>query len=176
MARLARGDTDALGPLMERHHGRIYRIALSYLRNPDDALDVVQETFVKLFQNAGRWKGDKAVAPWLTRIAVNQSIDRYRSQKRRSSKEESLETEERTIPAEVPSPEGVAYSGEVSFRIARALKTLPERQQKIFLLRHYEDLTLPEIAESLGMSLGTVKSNLHRALKRLRGRLASVAP
>jgi RNA polymerase sigma-70 factor (ECF subfamily) len=176
MERLARGDADALGPLMERHHRRIYRIALAYLRNPDDAMDAVQETFVKAFQNAHRWEGDKAVGPWLTKIAVNQSIDQYRRSRRRLGREEPLETEERTIVASLPSPEGVAYSGEISVRIERALKALPERQRAVFVLRHYEDMTLPEIAESLGMNLGTVKSNLHRALGRLRGRLAGLAP
>ena len=76
MARLAAGDRDALDPLMERHHRRLYRIALGYLRDPDLALDAVQETFVKAFQNASRWDARAEVAPWLVRIAVNQSIDR----------------------------------------------------------------------------------------------------
>ena len=71
MARLAAGDREALGPLMERHHRRLYRIALSYLRDPDEALDAVQETFVKAFQDAARWDGAAEVAPWLSRIAVN---------------------------------------------------------------------------------------------------------
>ena len=65
MARLAAGDRDALAPLMERHHRRLYRIALSYLRRPDDALDAVQETFVKAFLHAARWDGAAEVAPWL---------------------------------------------------------------------------------------------------------------
>src|SRR5439155_1638030 len=83
MGRLARGDRDALGPLMERHYRRLNRLVLSYLRDPDDALDAVQEVFVKAYQAASRWDGGPEVGPWLTRIAVNHSIDRYRRGRRR---------------------------------------------------------------------------------------------
>ena len=83
MARRVAGDKDALDPLMERHHRRLYRIALGYLRDPDLALDAVQETFVKAFQHASRWDSRAEVAPWLVRIAVNQSIDQYRRVRRR---------------------------------------------------------------------------------------------
>ena len=65
MARLAAGDREALAPLMERHYRRLYRIALAYLRQPDDALDVVQEAFVKAYQSAARWDGSAEAGPWL---------------------------------------------------------------------------------------------------------------
>jgi len=75
MVRLAGGDREALAPLLERHHRRLYRVALAYLRQPDDALDAVQEAFVKAIVLAARWDGAAEVAPWLTRIVINQSID-----------------------------------------------------------------------------------------------------
>jgi RNA polymerase sigma-70 factor, ECF subfamily len=177
MARLAAGDREALAPLMERHYRRLYRIALSYLRNPDDALDAVQETFVKAFQNAGRWDGSAEVGPWLSRIAVNDSIDRYRRGKRRSATIAPLgddDHDERVVAEEV-SPEQRVLGREVGERIARALRGLPERQRTVFVLRHYDELSLEEIAETLELSLGTVKSSLHRAVYRLRERLASLA-
>jgi RNA polymerase sigma-70 factor (ECF subfamily) len=176
MERLARGDRDALAPLMERHHRRLYRIALSYLRNADDALDAVQEVFVKAYVNAARWDARSEVGPWLTRIAINQSIDGYRRGRRRQAAEEPLELEghERPLPAEDPSPERRAMGAEISARIGSALKGLPEKQRAVFVLRHYEQLSLEEIADSMGMSLGTVKSSLHRAVHRLRDRLQEV--
>lgn len=174
MRRLAQGDSEALGPLMERHHVRLYRIALSYLRNPDDARDVVQEAFVRVFEHARRWRGDAEVGPWLTRIAVNQSIDHYRKSKRRRGREEPLESG--SFPSTLPLPDGRVFSSEIARRVDRALEALPERQRAVFVLRHYEEMTLPEIASSLGMNLGTVKSNLHRALARLRQRLVAIAP
>jgi RNA polymerase sigma factor CnrH len=175
VAALAQGDRDALSPLMERHYRRIYRVALSYLRDPDEALDVVQETFVKAFQNAARWDARSEVAPWLTRIGINQAIDRYRRVRRRRLSEQPLEDgaadHDRHWSDRGPSPERQALGHELGARIAGALRGLPERQRAIVVLRHYEDMTLEEISETLGLSLGTVKSSLHRAIHRLRDRL-----
>jgi RNA polymerase sigma factor (sigma-70 family) len=177
MARLAAGDREALAPLMERHHRRLYRIALAYLRNADDALDTVQETFVKAFQNAGRWDGSAEVGPWLSRIAVNDSIDRYRRGKRRGATFTPLgegDHDERVVAEDI-SPERRVLGREVGERIARALRALPERQRAVFVLRHYDELSLEEIAATLELSLGTVKSSLHRAIHRLRERLSGLA-
>jgi RNA polymerase sigma-70 factor, ECF subfamily len=176
MALLAAGDRDALDPLMGRHYKRVYRIALGYLRNPDDALDVVQETFVRAFSHAKRWDGASEVAPWLCRIAVNQSIDRYRRNKRRRASFSPLEEgdHQETLAAPEVSPERRALSSEIGASIAHALEALPETQRAVFVLRHYQDMSLEEIASTLGLALGTVKSSLHRAVHRLRERLAGL--
>lgn len=176
MGRLARGDREALGPLMERHHRRVYRIALAYLRNADDALDVVQETFVKAFEHAARWNTAAEVAPWLTRIAVNQSIDRYRREKRRQQTLQPLEEGDHDahLGSAGVSPERQAHSSEIRARLDRALRGLPERQRAVFVLRHYEERSLEEIAQVLGVRLGTVKSSLFRATHELRRRLQGV--
>jgi RNA polymerase sigma-70 factor, ECF subfamily len=176
MARLAAGDRDALEPLMARHYKRVYRIGLGYLRNPEDALDVVQETFVRAFEHAGRWDASSEVAPWIARIAVNQSIDRYRRNKRRRETYSPLEEgdHQESLATTDVSPERRALSGQIGDRIARALRGLPETQRAVFVLRHYEDMSLEEIAGALGLRLGTVKSSLHRAVHRLRERLSSL--
>ena len=176
MARLAAGERDALEPLMGRHYKRVYRIALGYLRDPDDALDVVQETFVKAYSHASRWDGRSEVAPWLCRIAVNQSIDRYRRNKRRRQSFAPLEEGDHQdiLEGSEVSPERRALSREIGTQVARALEVLPETQRAVFVLRHYEDMTLEEIAGSLGLALGTVKSSLHRAVHRLREELAGL--
>ena len=175
MGRLARGDREALAPLMERHHRRLYRLALSYLRDPDEALDAVQEVFVKAYQNAARWDGGAEVGPWLTRIAVNHSIDRYRRGRRRLAAETPLDEEsgdhDPRLSADAPSPERRLLGREVGERIASALRGLPERQREVFVLRHYDEMTLEDIASTLELSLGTVKSSLHRAVHRMRERL-----
>lgn len=178
MDRLALGDREALGPLMERHHARIYRIAFSYLRDADEALDCVQETFVKVVENASRWDAGAEVAPWLTRIAINDAIDRYRRSKRRARTETPLGEgdQDDRLTADGPSPERVALGRELAERISRALGALPQQQRAVVVLRHYEGMTLPEIAQALGMNLGTVKSSLHRGLERLRERLQGVRP
>jgi len=178
MQRLGAGDREALAPLMERHSRRVYRIALSYLRDPDDALDAVQDTFVKAFQHAAHWDPRAEVAPWLMRIAVNHSIDRYRRGKRRGVHHTPLvegDHDERIATDEV-SPERRAHGKELGEKIARALETLPDGHRAVFVLRHYDGMSLEEIASTLKLSLGTVKSSLHRAVHRLRERLQEIAP
>jgi RNA polymerase sigma factor (sigma-70 family) len=179
MARMAGGDQGSLSELMSRHHQRLFRIALGYVRDPEDAVEVVQETFVKAYRGASRWDGAAEVAPWLTRIAINESIDRYRRARRRRATEEPLSPEDPHDArwAETsPSPERRVLSRELRDRIDGALRALPERQRAIFVLRHYQGMELAEIAAVLEMRLGTVKSGLHRALERLRELLAAVAP
>jgi RNA polymerase sigma-70 factor (ECF subfamily) len=176
MHRLAAGDREALAPLMERHYRRLYRLALSYLRNQDDALDAVQETFVKAFQKAERWDGASEAGPWLSRITINVAIDRYRRDKRRRATFSPLGEgdHDETVAAGDPSPERRTFGLEVAGRIASAVRVLPEKQRAVFVLRHYEEMSLEEIADSLGMNLGTVKSSLHRAVHRLRERLTGI--
>jgi RNA polymerase sigma-70 factor (ECF subfamily) len=177
MGRLATGDRDALQPLMERHSRRVYRIALAYLRRPDDAMDVVQETFVKAYRNAGRWDPASEVAPWLTRIAVNQAIDTYRRGRRRMQLLSPLPETDRTFDVEArdASPERRAIGREAAEKLSRALLGLPETQRAVFVMRHYDEMSLDEIACALNLRLGTVKSSLHRAVHRLRDRLRGLA-
>jgi RNA polymerase sigma-70 factor (ECF subfamily) len=176
VVRLAAGDREAMGPLVARHHRRLYRIALGYLRNPEDAMDVVQETFVKAFEHAARWDRASEVAPWLSRIAVNQSIDRYRRNKRRRATYSPMEDGDHHdhLATEAPSPERETLGRQLGERLSRAVLGLPEKQRKVFVLRHYDELSLEEIAAALDLSLGTVKSSLHRAIHRLRERLSGL--
>jgi RNA polymerase sigma-70 factor, ECF subfamily len=177
MARLSAGDREALGPLMERHQRRVYRIALAYLRDPDDAQDAVQETFVKAFLSAARWDGSSDAGPWLSRIAVNQAIDRYRRAKRRRATYSPIEEGDHDphFAAEEPSPERRAISQNLGERIGSALRALPEKQRAVFALRHYEERSLEDIASLLSLPLGTVKSTLHRAVLGLRERLSGLS-
>jgi RNA polymerase sigma-70 factor (ECF subfamily) len=173
MARLAHGDREALTPLVERHYRRLYRIALSYLRQREDALDVVQEAFVKVFQTASRWDGSADAGPWLSRVTVNLAIDRWRRNKRRGQTFSPLAEGDHfeVLAAHGPAPDKGVERREAGDRLSLALEALPERQRAVVVLRHYQELSLEEIASTLGMSLGTVKSSLHRALHRMRATL-----
>ena len=173
MQRLASGDREALAPLVERHYRRLYRIALGYLREREDALDVVQEAFVKVYQAASRWDGSADAGPWLSRVTVNLSIDRWRRNKRRGQTFSPLaEGDHLDVLADHrPAPDHGVVGRESGERLSKALRALPERQRAVVVLRHYQELSLEEIARTLGMSLGTVKSSLHRALHRMRATL-----
>jgi RNA polymerase sigma-70 factor (ECF subfamily) len=178
MLRLARGDRDALEPLVERHQRRLFRIACAYLRDESEALDVVQETFMRAFTHAASWRERSEVGPWLTRIAINAAVDRYRRRRRRRQSEQPLEQDGRELPLqdESPSPERGVHGLELASRIGVAVRSLPERQRAVFVLRHYEEMSLAEIAAALGLRVGTVKSTLHAAVHQLRQRLAEVRP
>jgi len=178
MARLVRGEREALEPLMARHYRRVYRIALAYLRDTEEALDAAQEVFVKAYQNADKWNQGSEVGPWLTRIAVNHAIDRYRRSRRRAASEQPLSEEQPDhdphLTAGTPSPERQVLGRELGEQIGAALAGLPDKQRAVFVLRHYQEQSLDEIAGILGLSLGTVKSSLHRAIQRLRGELGGL--
>jgi RNA polymerase sigma factor (sigma-70 family) len=175
MARLAAGDREALEPLMARHYKRVYRIGLGYLRNPEDALDVVQETFVRAFEHAGRWDATSEVAPWIARIAVNQSIDRYRRNKRRRETYSPLEEgdHQESLATTDVSPERRALSGQIGDRIARArpafVFSLPlsrnERRSSIATRGHSDKAWAANCAANLPGGLVTIISTPSGALR-----------
>ena len=162
---------------MERHQRRVYRIALSYLRDPDDALDAVQETFVKAFLSAARWDGSSDAGPWLSRIAVNHAIDRYRRAKRRRATYSPIEEgdHDERFAAEDALAGAAGHQPQPRRAHRRRPAALPEKQRAVFVLRHYDEMSLEDIATTLGLRLGTVKSSLHRAVLGLRERLAGIA-
>jgi RNA polymerase sigma-70 factor (ECF subfamily) len=167
LQRLAAGDRDALAPLMERHHRRLYRLVLSYLRDPDEAEDVVQEVFVKAYAHAARWDGRSEPLAWLTRIAVNEAIDRYRRRKRRAAWLRA-DAEERPAAARGTQADDTVRAREIVEQLEAALDALNEKERAVFVLRHQHEMTLDEITQALGLPLGTVKSCLHRAVHRVR--------
>ena len=176
LALLRAGDEDALSPLMARHERRLYGIAYGYLRNSEDALEVVQDAFVKLFQQSVRIDSRAEVAAWLTRVAINAAIDRYRQKKRRGNHETAVETDDlQHVPARrVPGPIDNLHTEDTRRDLERGLQALSERQRAVVTLRHFSDLSLDDIASTLGVRLGTVKSSLNRALARMRMAMVEV--
>lgn len=159
---------------MARHERRLYGIAYGYLRNSEDALEVVQDAFVKLFQQKERIDARAEAGAWLTRVAINAAIDRYRQKKRRGLHEVGVETEDlQHLPARKQADALQNLHTEDSRRaIERGLQALNERQRAVVTLRHFSDLSLEEIASTLGVRLGTVKSSLNRALARMKTAMA----
>lgn len=176
LARLQAGDGEALSPLMVRHERRLYGIAYGYLRNSEDALEVVQDAFVKLFQQSERIDARAEVGAWLTRVAINAAIDRYRQKKRRGNHEVGVETEDlHHVPARhARDALDHLHTDDSRRAIERGLQALNERQRAVVTLRHFSDLSLDEIASTLGVRLGTVKSSLNRALARMKTAMGEV--
>ncbi len=177
LARLVEGDDEALSAVMARHERRLYGIAYGYLRNPEDALEVVQDVFVKLFQLSPRIDARAELGAWLTRVAINGAIDRYRQRKRRGAREVAVESEDLQHLPSAPSQDGALQKlhNEDSRRLLeRSLLALNETQRAVVTLRHFSDLSLDEIASTLGLRLGTVKSSLNRALARMKTAIVEV--
>ena len=170
--RVQAGDTEAFEPLVEKYKRKVFRLAYQVLRDQEEALDTAQEAFVKAFRALPAFKGDSAFYTWLFRITMNVALDRKRQ---RSTRAKSLGAEdvppeewERTATSTDPDPEDVATGVERRERIRKGLDSLSEHHRAIIILSDIEGLQYREIAEVLGIPMGTVMSRLHHARKRLR--------
>ena len=153
---------------------RIFLLCFRMLRDRDEADTATQDVFLKAYKALSRPSAPELDNPgkWLTRIAVNTCLDRLRSRSwklwKRRSRPEDEELILRTKAAEAPTAEDEAYAHQIRRRLAEAISRLSPRQQAVFTLRHYEDRSLEEIAEILGLEVGTVKAHMARALAKLR--------
>ncbi len=158
VAAAGRGDKAAFALLYRRWRPLVFGVAFRITGDADVAEDVVQETFLQVHGALAAWRPEARLSTWIYRIAVNEAIDERRRSRRRPSPLGDL-------PAPAPADRAVAD------RIAEAVASLPVREKAVFVLRHYENLPLAEVAEVLGIALGTVKATLHHALTKLADRL-----
>jgi RNA polymerase sigma-70 factor (ECF subfamily) len=176
--RLARGDRPAFRELVETHKKKIYFLALDMVGNPADAEDVSQEVFLRVFRSFKTFKQDSRLGAWIYRITYNASIDHLRKKAvtPEPMADEALETGFQNHP-QIAEPQAsldpavAAERGLLQDRIGKALGNVSPQEKAVFLLRHYEDLSLKEIAESLDLTVGSVKSYLFRAVRKLRTEL-----
>lgn len=146
----------------------IYFTSLRMLNTHDEALDAAQEVFLKIWRSAEMLKKESTLKSWVYRVAINTCIDRLRERRRG----ESVKTYDNviwlSIPAEGLSPQEIAQQAEEFSRLRKAMDELTQRQRSIFVLRHFQNLKLQEIAEILEIPIGTVKATLHQSLMKLR--------
>ncbi|HEV8523845.1 MAG TPA: sigma-70 family RNA polymerase sigma factor [Terriglobales bacterium] len=171
------GDVSAFEQLVKRYDRNIFRIANHITQNREDAEDVVQEAFLKAFQNLEQFQGNSKFYTWLVRIAVNESLMKLRRRRsdRTVSLDQEVETEEDTMPREVadwaPNPEQLYRQGELNEILTKTINGLPPSFRTVFVLRDIEGLSTEETAEALDLSVPAVKSRLLRARLQLRERL-----
>src|SRR3954453_2930306 len=173
-----KGDIGAFEQLVKRYDRNVFRIAQHITQNREDAEDVVQDAFLKAYQNLGQFQGNSKFYTWLVRIAVNEALMKLR--KRKTSKtvsmDEDVETEDGSVPREVadwsPNPEQLFGQSELSDILAKTIQGLPTGFRTVFVLRDVEGLSTEETAETLGLSVPAVKSRLLRARLQLRERLS----
>jgi RNA polymerase sigma-70 factor (ECF subfamily) len=173
VARARSGDVDAFRLLVERYSRAVYRIAYRITGNCQDAEDVVQETFLKVYKQLDRFESRASFGTWLHRIAMNCSVDLLRSRPRREQAEEN-ETLEEIAAAGPPSgahaisPERLVSSAEVSDRVRTAMARLSPLERAAFVLRHFEGQSIEEIGRALGVRQNAAKHCIFRAVRKMR--------
>lgn len=172
-----KGDIGAFEELVRRYDRNVFRIAQHITQNREDAEDVVQDAFLKAYQNLGQFQGQSKFYTWLVRIAVNEALMRLRRRRpeRMVSLDEDVKTEEDSMPREIadwtPNPEQQYNQAELKDILSRTIQGLPTSFRTVFVLRDVEGLSTEETAEALGLSIPAVKSRLLRARLQLRERL-----
>lgn len=176
--RARNGDREAFGELVGRHQRRIWLVCRQYV-GADDADGATQDSLVKAFTSIGSFDGRAAFTTWLTRIAINTCLDQLRSRRRAGARVEPVpegqaEDHLTRLPDQRVDPEDRAIQRQAVARLRALEEQLPDRQREIFRLRFSAEMELEEIAEVLGVHIGTVKTQLHRAVHRLRREMGDV--
>ena len=181
IARCTSGDELACEELVASHQRMVYSLAFNLLGNRDEALDLSQEVFLRVFRTLSRFRCQSTLRTWIYRIVINQARNRQRWwQRRRRGDQVSLDEYLRNF-GEMESrhevlPDRLLASKETAVRIRGALDRLPFDQRTALILREVDGLRYDEIAFSLGVAVGTVKSRLTRARQALRAELLGLQP
>jgi RNA polymerase sigma-70 factor (ECF subfamily) len=177
VARCKKGERGAFDDLMRRYEKKVYNFAFRLCGNYDEANDVASETFVRVFNALGNFRGDSSFITWLFRITTNVYLDEKKRQRARphQSLEEIIELEETTVRRQIedPSPtpsEQVEHHERVGM-LQNAINSLPDYQRMMIVMYHTENRSYEEIADILDLPIGTVKSRLNRARLSLREKL-----
>ena len=172
--RAQQGDNGAFEELLLLHQKKVYNLCLRMSANPDDALDLSQEAFLRAWRSLGQYQFEANFSTWLFRLTSNICIDFLRRKKRRQetslteSYDDSDEGAELSVPDAQPGPEQQAITNETKIELARAMEQLSPEHREILQLRVIEDLQYEQIADILDVRVGTVKSRLARARLALR--------
>ncbi len=166
------GDVNAFEELMAAYEKNVYNLALRMVNDREDAADMAQEAFIKAYQSLSSFRGDSKFSVWLYRIVSNVCLDFLRRRNRRSTVSLSVEDDEGEeaqldIPDETFSPEAQLERRLTREAVQRGLSGLPPDSRQILLLREIQGLSYEEIAQVLDLEVGTVKSRLFRARKKL---------
>jgi RNA polymerase sigma-70 factor, ECF subfamily len=169
--RVLAGDTALYEIIMRRYNQRLYRVARSIVRDPAEAEDIMQDTYVRAYQHLDQFSRLAPFSAWLTRIAVNESLARSRRRGRQDQLDLAEGDPESPIdPVETaPDPEERTLTAELGHLLEEALLSLPEQFRTVLMLRDVEDLSTAETADALGITQENVKVRLHRARGMVRG-------
>ena len=166
--RVQKGDKGAFDLLVLKYQHKIVNLVMRYVRDPELALDITQEAFIKAYRALPRFRGDSAFYTWMYRIAVNTAKNHLAAQRRRPMDVEldMQDPEQYDLHAklkETDTPEGVTLSNELKETVERAIAALPEDLRTAIVLRELEGMSYEEIAQTMECPVGTVRSRIFRA-------------
>lgn len=182
------GDRAALGELLERHQHRLFSIALRMVSNRDDAAEVTQDAMLKIVQHFDSFRSEAQVTTWMTRIVMNQAISRLRRRKLRdhasldtsrigrSEDDQATSLRQFLEDTREPGPERRVEEGEMIDHLLSAIDRLDADFRAVLILRDLEEMDYQQIADTLEIKVGTVKSRLFRARLALRQEMQKIAP
>ena len=159
---LKKGDEKAFERMVRENQNKIYAVCLNMMKNPHDAQDAAQETFIKAYRSLRGFKGDSKVETWLTRIAVNACLDALRARR------ETENIDDKYDLAADETPETELEKADIRREVRGALASLPPDMRSVVVLRDVEGYSYEEVAEMLRLNIGTVRSRLARARSKLK--------
>jgi RNA polymerase sigma-70 factor (ECF subfamily) len=172
--RAQQDDERAFGELVTRYESKVYSLAMKMLRNPEDAEDVLQDTFLRAYRGIKSFKGNSTFSTWIYRITANSALMRLR--KKQLPQVSIEDADERDAPISIadwaPGPVEQLLNQEMQKVMDEAIDALPAEFRQVFILRDVEEMSNAEVAEILDLSVAAVKSRLHRARLKVRNRLA----
>lgn len=175
--RVLAGDAQAFEELVRRHERRVYRVAIAITGNQEDAEEAMQETFLKMYQHLGQFQRASRLSTWLTRIAVNEALQKRRQRRITESLDEPTMADEEMMPKQLEDwhddPEKMYAKQEIRQIAEEAIQALAPIYREAFVLRDIEGLTTEEAAETLGVAIPAFKSRLLRARLMMREALAA---
>jgi RNA polymerase sigma-70 factor (ECF subfamily) len=167
-------DERAFGELVSRYESKVYSLALRMVRNPEDAEDVLQDTFLRAYRGIKSFQGASTFSTWVYRITANSALMRLRKKQLPTVSIENAD--ERETPVNIadwsPGPVDQLLNKELQHEMDEAIEALPPEFRQVFVLRDVEEMSNAEVAEILDLSVAAVKSRLHRARIKVRNRLA----
>lgn len=162
---LREGDRDAFREFVAEHQNKVFSLALSFLKNREEAEDIAQDVFVEVFQSINSFRKEAELSSWIYRITVNKSLNRYKRMKRMMPQED--EDILGFLQQNHSNPETEMQSKENTEVLYAAVDKLPEKQKTAYTLRHFNALSYEEIASIMKKSKSSVESLIHRAHKKL---------
>jgi RNA polymerase sigma-70 factor (ECF subfamily) len=175
--RVLAGDRRAFESLVRRHERRVFRVSVAVLGNPEDAEDAMQDTFVKAYRHLGQFRRESKFTTWLTRIAINEAIQKRQGRRDFIGLDDSLGKDKLFLPRRTEpwqaDPESLYGKQEFRQIIESAIRDLPVIYREVFVLRDIEEMTAEEAADAIGITVGALKSRLLRARLLVREALAA---